>query len=80
MASKVILALSEVNGPDIHPADVFSRISLSIISGWGSAKLVLGKFGPGPIGTRSGLDQIQVWDFPKNTGLLGLWSRHSHIA
>ena len=23
---------------------------------------------------------VQVWDFPKNTGLLGLWSGHSHIA
>ena len=23
---------------------------------------------------------VLVWDFPKNTGLLGLWSGQSHIA
>ena len=48
--------------------------------------IVLGKFGPRLIGTRSGPDQTQrsqsrpVWDFPKNTGPLGLRSGQFHIA
>ena len=41
---------------------------------WSRADWDLVWTGPNPV------VPVLVWDFPKNTGLLGLQSRHSHIA